>query len=72
MSQFMDALRSKIRVKQYSYKTEKAYLYWIERLIRYHKLHHPKDMGKVEIEQFLTPLANSGISASTQNQEITH
>ena len=65
MSQFMDALRDKIRVKQYSYKTEKAYLDWAERYIRFHQLRHPKEMGKVEIEHFLTHLAKSGISANT-------
>ena len=70
MSQFMDALRDKIRVKQYSYKTEQTYIDWTERFIRFHKLRHPKDMGKAEIEQFLTQLANSGVSASTQNQAL--
>ena len=70
MSQFMDGLRDKLRVKQYSYKTEKAYLDWTERFIRFHKLRHPKEMGKAEIEKFLTQLANSGISASTQNQAL--
>jgi integron integrase len=66
----MDTLRDKIRLKQYSYKTEKAYLDWIKRFIRFHKLRHPKDMGKVEIEYFLTYLAKSGVSASTQNQAL--
>ena len=70
MSQFMDALRDKIRVKQYSYKTEKTYLDWTERFIRFHKLRHPKEMGKSEIESFLTHLAKSGVSASTQNQAL--
>ena len=70
MSQFMDALRDKIRVKQYSYKTEQTYVDWTERFIRFHKLRHPRDMGKAEIEQFLTHLAKSGVSASTQNQAL--
>jgi hypothetical protein len=61
----MDTLRDKIRVKQYSYKTEKAYLNWTKRFIRFHKLRHPKEMGKAEIEQYLTHLAKSEISAST-------
>src|SRR5947208_1653269 len=61
----MDSLRDKLRVKQYSYKTEKAYLYWTKRFIRFHKLRHPKEMGKAEIEAFLTHLAKSNISAST-------
>ena len=66
----MDTLRDKIRVKQYSYKTEQAYLDWTERFIRFHKLRHPKEMGKAEIETFLTHLAHSGIRASTQNQAL--
>jgi integron integrase len=70
MSQFMDALCDKIRVKQYSYKTEKAYLDWIERFIRFHNLRHPREMGKAEIEYFLTHLAKSRVSASTQNQAL--
>jgi integron integrase len=61
----MDDLRDKLRVKQYSYKTEKAYLDWTRRFIRFHKLRHPKEMGKAEIEQYLTHLAKSDISAST-------
>ena len=70
MSHFMDALRDKLRVKQYSYKTEQAYLDWTERFIRFHKLRHPKEMGKAEIEQFLTHLAKTDVSASTQNQAL--
>ena len=70
MSQFMDALRDKLRLKQYSYKTEQAYLDWTERFIRFHKLRHPKEMGKAEVEGFLTHLAKSGVSASTQNQAL--
>ena len=66
----MDALRDKLRVKQYSYKTEKAYLNWTERFIRFHKLRHPKEIGKAEIEQFLTHLAKSNVSPSTQNQTL--
>jgi integron integrase len=70
MSQFIETLRNKIRVKQYSYKTEQAYLDWSERFIRFHQLRHPKDMGKAEIEAYLTHLANTGVSANTQNQPL--
>jgi integron integrase len=66
----MDTLRDKLRVKQYSYKTEKTYLDWTERFIRFHQLRHPKDMGKAEVEAFLTHLAKSDVSASTQNQAL--
>lgn len=70
MSKFMDELRDKIRVKQYAYKTEKTYLDWVERFIRFHGLRHPNEMGKGEIEAFVTNLAKTGVSASTQNQAL--
>jgi len=70
MSQFLDTLRDKVRIKQYSYKTEKAYLGWAERFIRFHGIRHPKEMGRPEIEAFLSSLANSGTSANTQNQAL--
>ena len=70
MSQFMDTLRDKIRVKHLAYKTEKAYLDWTRRFIRFHKMAHPKEMGAGHVESFVTHLANSGVSSSTQNQAI--
>ena len=70
MAKFMDELRDKIRVKQYAYKTEKTYLEWAERFIRFHGLRHPNEMGKLEIEAFVTNLAKTDVSASTQNQAL--
>lgn len=70
MSKFMDELRDKIRVKQYAYKTEKTYLDWVERFIRFHGLRHPNEMGKTEIESYMTHLAKTNVSASTQNQAL--
>lgn len=70
MSKFLDELRDKIRVKQYAYKTEKSYMDWAERYIRFHGIKHPKDMGRIEIEAYLTHLSKTGVSASTQNQAM--
>lgn len=69
-SPFLQNLRDKIRVKHYSYKTEKAYLDWTERFIRFHKMTHPKDMNTAYLGEFIIHLANSGASPSTQNQSI--
>ena len=69
-SQFMQTLREKIRVKHLSYKTEKAYTDWVERFIRFHQMQHPKDMDKSHVEKYLTHLAITGVSASTQNQAL--
>jgi len=68
----LDQVRNKIRIKHYSYQTEKSYTGWIKRYIFFHNKKHPKEMGKVEIEQFLTDLAvNRNVSSSTQNQAFS-
>jgi len=65
----IDQLRGKIRLKHYSIRTEDSYTDWVKRFILFHDKRHPKDMGKTEIEAFLTHLAVSGkVAASTQNQ----
>ena len=67
----LDQLRDRIRVKHYSIRTEQAYVQWAKRYIAFHSLRHPKEMGKVEIEAFLTALAvDRNVSASTQGQAL--
>ena len=65
----LDLVRDQIRVRHYSMKTERTYVGWIKRYIFFHNKRHPIDMGKDEIEAFLTYLAvNRKVSATTQNQ----
>ena len=65
----LEQVRSRLRVKHYSIRTERAYVDWIKRFIRFHGKRHPKDMGAPELEAFLTHLAVKGkVAASTQNQ----
>ena len=65
----LDQLRDRIRLKHYSRRTEDVYLDWAKRYILYHNKTHPQEMGKKEIEDFLTYLARDRkVSASTQNQ----
>jgi len=60
-----------IRAKGYSLATERVYIGWIKRYIKFHNLRHPKDMGTEEIMEFLTDLATSqNVSSSTQNQAL--
>lgn len=67
----LDQLRDAIRLKHYSYSTEKTYLHWVRRYIFYHNKRHPAEMGVAEIEAFLTHLAkDEHVSASTQNQAL--
>ncbi len=65
----LDILKEKIIFKGYSRSTEKTYVYWNKKYILYHHKKHPKEMGKYEIEQFLTHLAvDRNVSPTTQNQ----
>ena len=53
----LDQVRDAIRVRHYSYRTEETYMQWIRRYILFYDKQHPKDMGAVEVEAFLTHLA---------------
>jgi len=68
----LDQVAAKMRLLHYSIRTEEAYLDWIRRFILFHHKRHPRDMGAVEIEAFLTDLAVNGkVAASTQNQAFS-
>jgi len=68
----LDVVRDKIRFKHYSIKTEQSYVGWIKRYIFFHNKRHPIEMGKAEIEQFLTWLAvEQKVSPATQNQAFS-
>jgi site-specific recombinase XerD len=58
-------VREKIQAKHYSYRTEQAYVGWIN------DKRHPTEMRAPEVERFLTHLAvERRVSASTQNQAL--
>lgn len=70
-SKFLGMIQDRIRVKHYSIRTEEAYVGWAKKYILFHNKRHPSEMGKVEIEQFLTYLAvEQNVAASTQNQAL--
>jgi len=67
----LDQVRSAIRVRQYSRRTEKSYVSWVKRFILYHNKRHPRDMGPKEINAFLGWLAEErNVAAATQNQAL--
>jgi len=68
----LDRVAAKMRMLHYSIRTEQAYLDWIRRFILHHNKRHPRDMGALEIEAFLSHLAVDGqVAASTQNQAFS-
>jgi len=52
-SPFLDRIRRTMRLRGYSIRTEKTYLYWIRFFIRFHNMRHPAEMGKNERGQEL-------------------
>jgi len=67
----LDQIRDAIRLKHFSYSTEKTYVHWAKRYILFHNKRHPAEMGATEIEAFLTHLAkDENVSSSTQNQAL--
>ncbi len=68
----LDRLRQAIRLRNYSYRTEQAYVYWTKKFIFFHEKRHPRDMGSHEVGEFLSHLAtNLNLAASSQNQALS-
>ena len=67
----MDSVRAAIRVRHYSFRTEKAYVDWIRRFILFNRKRHPRDMGGPEVAAFLNHLASDRrVSSATQAQAL--
>ncbi len=65
----LDQVRQVLRYYHYAYKTEKAYIQWIVRYIRFHNNKHPKTLSTTDIELFLSDLSlKQSVAISTQNQ----
>lgn len=73
----LEQVRQKLRAGHYAYRTEQAYVQWIERYVRWHanmrnQWRHPAEMGKQEVEAFLAHLAvDRHVTSSTQNQALS-
>jgi site-specific recombinase XerD len=70
-SSFVDRVRAACRRKGYTYRTEKTYLRWIVRYVKYHGTEHPREFGKEDVRDYLSHLATErNVAASTQNQAL--
>ena len=68
----LDQVRVAIRSLHYSLQTERVYTHWIKRFIFFNNIKHPKDMGPIEVNAFLSFLAvKLKVSPSTQNQALS-
>jgi integrase len=68
----LDQVSQSIRLKHYSLKTEKSYIYYIRDFILFHHKRHSKDMGAEEIRAYLSHLAvDRNVAASTQTVALS-
>ena len=70
-NKFVHRLRAFIRGRNLSYRTEKAYVNWVKRLIKFHGMKHPDEMNHRHIERFLNDLAiTNGVTKNTQKAAL--
>jgi hypothetical protein len=68
----LDQVRTAIRARHYSRRTEDAYVAWIRRYIVFPGRRHPAEMSAPQVSGFLTALAVDGkVASSTQNQALS-
>lgn len=71
----LQAVRRELRLLHYSYRTEQAYVSWIDRFLKAQPDSNSSDLsmlGEFEVKEFLSDLAVRGkVSASTQNQAFS-
>jgi hypothetical protein len=71
-TRLVDQLRERVRYLHYSHRTEQACVDWSKAFIRFHRLRHPVEMGKPEMEEFLSWLASERkVAASTHAQALS-
>jgi integron integrase len=67
----LDQVRAEIGKRHYSYRTEKQYVGWIVRYIKFHGFQHPSRLGGPDVEAFLSDLATRrNVAAATQAQAL--
>ena len=71
-SELLAQVKNKIRLLHYSYRTEEAYLKWIQKFFQFNNAKNPYNLAEKEISQFLTHLAvKENVAAATQNQALS-
>ena len=65
----IDGIRRMLRTRGYSQKTEKAYLSWIRRFLRFHDSPHWRSLEQKHADAFLYHLtAGEGLGPKSRNQ----
>jgi len=68
----LERVRTAIRTRHLSRRTEEAYVFWIRRFVLFHGKRHSATLGAEDVTRFLSTLAvERHVSASTQNQALS-
>ena len=68
---WLDQLVTEIRRRNYSYKTEQAYLQWVKRYLKFAEVNFQNSIDQESITQYLNYLAEQrNVAGSTQNQAL--
>ena len=63
----IEEVRRLIRERNLAYTTEKTYVHWIRSYVRFHQPRHPRDLGGVDVDAYLSWLAvDRKVSPRTQ------
>ena len=67
----LQRMKTSLRQEHYSDNVEKAYLYWARAYLLFHNQRHPSELGRADLEAFISHLAMDRYApASTQNQAM--
>jgi integron integrase len=67
-----EEMRRALRAMHYSYRTEQQYLQWARDFVRFHHMRHPREMGRAEVEAYLTHLAaDRNVAPATHRQALS-
>lgn len=70
-SELLEQMRTALQFRNFNLNTEKAYLYWARAYLLYNDNRDPVELGRAELEAFLSHLAVDRYAASsTQNQAL--
>jgi site-specific recombinase XerD len=68
----LDRLRYVVRARQYSFRTEEAYVYWVRRYILFHGKQHPTELPVAAIASFINHQSVQGqVAASSIRQAMS-
>jgi integron integrase len=70
-SAFLNEMSRFMRQQGMSLRTEKTYIHWVKRFIRFNKLVHPLDLSDADVTRFLSHLANDcNVAINTQKTAL--